>query len=485
MDHWARRGNSQIRGRDWRSHAYIPIKEADKKVGSELENAIHSMFSFNLDELPHGTITKARWGKLTLDDYALLRPALRLATQFLESAPSSDAICSIAYGERHPSPEKILHRGFPVAEFHRHDFSPSDMRETAGEVLKRLGKSIRFKVAAIKQGPKESVANGHTTFATRGFPQGVAVTDRQQGNGIASMSSIDSKYLTTLKGLLVGTVGKRFQILKLYFEIALTLCHEVIHATNLALSPDLLNQFLQRGENRKPSGVLEPFYQGQTVAELGYFWENHVFGGACTQSVPVPADPIYLGQWPSWIFRDKKEQPEKVLPKRRALRWLVSAYYIKNIQTQEFWNQINLQYPHDLLALRIRKRVAVKAFIPRGLMEYDTTRDPENKLGGSYRVSFRDDDPSPGARLANETRDEKREKRGRERLDRKRLDREKLDRDRQLFSPGPDVRLANETHDENQERLDREKLDRDRQLLSPGPDPDYLNRVDPLLGGSR
>ena len=129
-------------------------------------------------------------------------------------------------------------------------------------------------------------------------------------------------------------------------------------------------------------------------------------------------------EWSSWIFRDKREQPEKAPPKIRALKWLVAAHYIKNIQTQEFWNTIDVQYPHDLLALRTRKRVAVKCFIPDNLMDYDETWDPdapENKLGNFLRVPFTYDDPSPGARLANETYEEK-EKR--------------LDRERQTLSPG-------------------------------------------------
>ena len=425
MNNTARADDWMIRNGDWISHAYSPIEEADRSVGSELKNDILPMFSFELDEPPDHATTKARWGELTREDYELLCPTLRLASQLLQSPPSSDAICSITYGDRHPSPDRIVRHGAIVQEFHKHTIAPANVRETAGMVLQRLGRSTRFKLTNMRNDPNDDRdANGHTYGMTGGFPQGVAVADGQLRRGIASMTKLDEKYLKMLKELLVETLGKQFQILKLNFEMAITICHEVIHAIHLALGSGPVSLYLEQGDDRKPQIFIEPFCEGQTVAELGYFWEDHVFGGACIQSMPHRAYPVYVAEWPSWIFRDKDEQPERALPKRRALKWLVSAYYVKNIQTQEFWNMIDVQYPHDLLALRIRKRVAVKCLLPPNLMDYDETWDPdapENKLGKSTRVPFTDDDPSPGARLANETPKEKEER---------------LDRERQTSSPG-------------------------------------------------
>ena len=388
-------------------------------VDSGLQNDIHSMFSFELDEVPDKALTKARWGKLKLEDYEILRPSLRLATQLLESAPSSDAICSIIFGDRSPTPEKIVHRGIPVFEFQKHNLPPSDVREAAGKVLKQLGKSIRFQLKRTDHLPKEdNGSTGSTSGIINGYPHGVIVSDQQQERGIASMTTLDPRYLKMLKEMLKETLGKQFQILKVYFEMALTICHEVMHAINFGLSPDLLNLYIEMGKDIEPPPFNEPFHQGQNVAELGYFWENHVFGGACNQSVPIRENPVYVSEWPSWIFRDEKLQPEKAPPKRRGLKWLVSAYYIKNIQTQDFWNTIDAQHPQDIHALRIRKRVAVQCFLPPEYEDYDRTWDPdapENKLGDFQRVTFTDDDPSPGARLANETHRERDERLARER----------------------------------------------------------------------
>ena len=413
MDHW------ELKRDDWISHAYSPIEEADRRVGSKLENDIHSMFSFELDEVPDKAFTKARWGKLKLKEYELLCPSLRLATRLLESAPSSDAICSIIYGDRHPSPEKIVHKGVPVSEFHKHNLPPSDVREAAGKVLKRLAKSIRFQLKVTDNRPdEEDGSTGSTSGTTDGYPQGVIVSDRQQERGIASITTLDLRYLKMLKEMLVETLGKQFQILKVHFETALTICHEVMHAINFGLASNLLNIYIKMGNDVKPPPFNEPFHQGQDVAELGYFWENHVFGGACNQSVPIRENPVYVSEWPSWVFRDEKLQPEKAPPKRRVLMWLVSAYYIKNIQTQEFWDRIDVQHSQDLHALRIRKRVAVQRFLPSKFTDYDKTWDPNapgNWLGDTPRLTYSDDDPSPGARLANETHREREERLGRER----------------------------------------------------------------------
>ena len=407
MNNIARAYHWPLRKEDWESHAYSPISAAEQKVGSELDNDIHSMFSYELDEYPHRTNSKARWGRLTLEEYKLLDQPLRLATQLLESAPSSDAILSIVYGERRPSPEHIIRRNIPVFEFRKHTQQPALVRERATQALKQLGKSIRFCMTSLDNDTKLAEnTHGSTSPVTTGYPDGISIIEASEPTGLASIVFISPVYLRMLKELLVEGLNKQFMTLKLYFEIAITLCHEVMHAVNLAFASDLLQNYIARGKQFVAYPYNEPFYEGQDVAEVGYFWEKHVFGGACMQSMPHNDRAVFLGEWPSWLFRDRDEQPERALPRKRALKWLVSAHYIKNIQTREFWTKINLQHPQDLLALRIHKRVTVKSFVPPDYWDYDQTWDPEapeNKLGDYPRVLWPDTEQSPGGRLANET----------------------------------------------------------------------------------
>ena len=412
MDNVARELHKPLTREDFICNHYSPTSDADMKIGMHLTNRIHSLFSFLLIEMPANKTSWQRWGKLTGYEYELLIPALRLATKLLESAPSCDAICSIVYGDRYPS--GVTHKGLPVMEFCRHDNPPKLVRERAGRVLTRLGNTITFMVTDKDRGKVgDERAHGRTSGCTCNFPQGVDVSDLQRSNGLAAVVVLDPQYLKMLKKLREEVLGRQFQVVKLWFEIALTLCHEVMHAINLALSSDLFKLFAEKGEKVGIAPFNEPFFQGQPVAELGYFWETHLFGGTCIQSVPNPTWPIFLADWPSWMFRDKKQQAERALPKRKSFKWLVAVDFVKNIQTQEFWDRIDNDYPQDLLVLRIRKRVGVKCFMPMEYEDYSQTFDPEewdNEPGAYMRVPCTEDDPSAGARLANETTEERSER---------------------------------------------------------------------------
>ena len=82
---------------------------------------------------------------------------------------------------------------------------------------------------------------------------------------------------------------------------------------------------------------------------------------------------------------------------------------------------MKLEHPQDLSALRIRKSVGHVCFC-RG-DECDRTWDdstPENRpktIGNSHRVLGIDTEPSPGARLPNETVDEREARPGAEGVD--------------------------------------------------------------------
>ena len=411
---------------DWRSHGYTH-EARDERFGSELANDVHPMFSYELDEMPPRARTKARWGKLTLEEYRLLDQPLRLATQWLENTASSDAICSIVYGERYTPADNPRFEGVQVPEFRRHDLPFIMMSKKAGEVLERLGNSIMFR-ATERDGSADMRPGVHarTWPSTRYYPEGIAITDRPEKKGVAGIIRLHPDYLTMLKGLLEDPEEKECQILKLYFEIAVTICHELMHTLDFALKSDLLKAYMANGDNLEITGFNEPFYEGQRVAEIGFFWENHVFGGAFNQSLPEPADAIFLGEWPSLLFREKASQPERAPPKKVCFRWLVSWYYIKNSLTQEFWDKIRLRHPRDLLALRVRKTIAQK--IELGQIESDHDEDdydeswdhtdPVNvppSCGHPDRIPWYEIDPSAGARLANETYEERNERLGVER----------------------------------------------------------------------
>ena len=416
MDNGARTDSSPILLEDWVSHGYAHDFR-DEQVGHQLVNDIHSMFSYELDHIPQRAKTKARWGKLTREEYELLDQPLRLATQWLESAASSDAICSLVYGYRYTPPENPTFDGAPVSEFYQHGMPSAIARRAAGDVLDRLGDTIRFQATDRDDSPgMRQGVHGSTWPSAHFYPEGIAITDRPEKTGLACITRLHPEYLNILKELLKKPLENDFQILKHYFEIAITICHEVMHAIDYARETNLLKTYLEMGDNVRLVAFNEPFYEDQRVAEIGYFWENHVFGGAFNQSMPEPADALFLGQWPSLLFRDKENQPERAPPTKVCFRWLVSADYIKNSLTQEFWDEVTIHHPHDLVALRIRRSIAHKVELEQDYEDYDKTwdhTDPANvppSCGHPDRVPWHEIDPSVCARRANESFDERQER---------------------------------------------------------------------------
>ena len=410
------KGRHYILPNDWYSHGYThPTR--DEKFGTKLKNGIHPIFSFEFDLLPRGNKSKPRWGQLTLEEYGLLDQPLRLATQWLESAASSDAICSIVYGDRWTPGENPVFRGSRVDEFRQHGLPDDWVRQCAADVLERLAGSIMFK-ATDRDGGKDVNAwvYGRTHPSTHQHPKGIAITDRFEKKGLACKTRLHADYLIILKELLEDREDKEFQILKLYFEIAVTLCHEVVHAINFGIETDLLKAFIEIRDCIQLVSFSEPFFEGQRVAEIGFFWENHVFGGAFNQSMPDPNDAIFLGEWPSMLFRDKENQAEKAPPEKVCKRWLVSVYYIKNSLTQEFWDKVNTEGPEDLLALRVRKTVAHRIELLHDDDDFDKIwdhTDPANvppSHGRSDRVPEDAVELTTCAKLANETFSERKDR---------------------------------------------------------------------------
>ncbi|CAF9929173.1 hypothetical protein IMSHALPRED_007834 [Imshaugia aleurites] len=379
-----------LKEEDWRSQGYThPLR--DKSVGSKLTNDIHSLFSYELDEVPPGSVTKARWGKLELEEYKLLDQPLRLATQLIESAPSSDAICSITEGERYISPDNLSHSGLAVFEFRQHSLPSSAIREKASNILNQLGKTITFFVT--NRDPITDVvgtSHGRTSPISLDHPEGVTITDRPEVKGLASMVAINRYYLNALKYPLLEAKKDEFLIPKIYFEFAVTICHEIMHAINFAIQSELLKKYIEMGTNFKKVPFNEPIHEGQRVAELGFFWEDKVFGGMCLHSGRHPEKGLFITDWPSWMVRDKEEDPERAPPKKLSVKFLVSTYYMKKIQTQEFWDKVNLEHSEDLLALRIRRRVGVMCLYTG--TDFDLTWDwtaKENRpetVGNEFRV---------------------------------------------------------------------------------------------------
>ena len=340
----------------WQFHRYADLKLGEP-VGSMLTNDIHPMFSYVLGDSTFESCPKARWANLAVEDFKLLNQTLRLATQFLESAPSVDAICSILYGKRHIPSDDLGHKNRPFLEFCRHGLSFTVARQWALEALKKLGGSLLFHIAdQVPHAQLGLVQQGATVRNFGDHPKGIAVTKDPKHKGLASVICINRGYLNILNDMVADPCTEEFLIQKLNFELAVTICHEVIHAVNYAVDSDLFKRTVQMAGIKLSFN--EPFYKGQHVADLGRFWEKQVFGGACQQSFPNPKAAFFVCEWPSWMFQFNNSLPQRAPLKRQSCKWRVPTEYIQDIHTQQFWDNVKLEIPRNIRALRISKRFA-------------------------------------------------------------------------------------------------------------------------------
>ena len=103
----------------------------------------------------------------------------------------------------------------------------------------------------------------------------------------------------------------------------------------------------------QPIELDEPFYKDETMAEIGYCWENQVFGGNVMWSRKA-SDPLFVSKWPNF-FTDG-DHPTRAKQKHTARRYIVSSHFVKNLHRQAFWDNVR---PGDETALYIKKTVGI------------------------------------------------------------------------------------------------------------------------------
>ena len=153
-------------------------------------------------------------------------------------------------------------------------------------------------------------------------------------------------------------------------------------------------------------GTDEPFYRNETMAEIGYCWENQVFGGNVFWSSKT-SDPLFVSKWPS-LFTDS-EFPKRGKEKRTARRYVVSLHFTRNMHRQGFWDNL---VPGDSTALYIKKTIGIEYINPdEEALSIDSSQINWPRDESSSRVSRERDGqpiPDPSASRANETEEERR-----------------------------------------------------------------------------
>ena len=142
------------------------------------------------------------------------------------------------------------------------------------------------------------------------------------------------------------------------------------------------------------------------MAEIGYCWENQVFGGNVFWSSKTN-DPLFVSKWPSF-FTDA-EFPKRGKENRTARRYVVSLHFTRNMHRQDFWDNL---VPGDSTALYIKKTIGIEYVNPdEEVLSIDSSQINWPRDESSSRVSRERDGqpiPDPSASRANETEEERR-----------------------------------------------------------------------------
>ena len=167
------------------------------------------------------------------------------------------------------------------------------------------------------------------------YPDNISIQENGQLTRCASIVAINVYYLNEFRHLSEQLDVNSDHLLSLSFQLAITLCHELAHAMNFAVNLDLLRRLnVCNPRERKAIPFTEPFVDDKRITELGLRWENEVFGGVMMTSLESLNEPLFVYGWPLFLARNVERSPERAGPGRISTTYLISIYYIRNIQSQ-------------------------------------------------------------------------------------------------------------------------------------------------------
>ncbi|KAL9116352.1 MAG: hypothetical protein Q9187_007123 [Circinaria calcarea] len=330
----------------------------------------------NLSANPHQLFTK--WVRFPHSDYQAMRMVIHLASALFMSPASISFIHAIMYGQRKRTnfsgDSKVyleeLYKAVPLNE---------TVREEVELGLADLMDAIHWE-AYDPTGPEyaEGEHSGALTVKLDdkkvSFRGGLPVTLF----GFASKILVNAEIIETLRKLVEiqdPSPADLNRILRLQFNLAVSMVHGMCHAINNATHK-----------------TAEPFYRGQSINELGRAWENHVFGGHVEpyNGVLDGNAPLCVCKWPPQIGM---ANPSSGLymrrrPKGSSTYYYVSMDFIANTQLQRKWDQVRSDGLEDNTnLLHIPKQVGYREY---NQGQVDAQWDKSQSSEGNYEADADD-----------------------------------------------------------------------------------------------
>jgi len=316
--------------------------------------------------------------------YPRIAPVLRPASAILESPASMAFLYTIIYGHRERQ-DQLSNQFNGECTVLRPLRGPEAV--IRDKVSRALDKYSEFHEFRISTPPLDDNWEG----ITHKSDIVCCITDDGR-QGLGACTRIKTSYVTKLTQLHTEG-GNKLEILNLQFRTAVTLVHELAHAINGAVDINLyplMNEIELTGT--ASSKIYEPWYEDQRLAELGFAYENEVFGGM-VHTLPNmrpdhpnsidPSHPVFVQKWPGTVTnRHTKRRGSK----QSMTLYLVSMHFIHNIQQQNFWDYHSAY--RDVSKLRIEKTIGVR--IQTKESDIDSTWDPEYSSEGMWPADEND-----------------------------------------------------------------------------------------------
>ncbi|KAI9832764.1 MAG: hypothetical protein M1819_003984 [Sarea resinae] len=167
-------------------------------------------------------------------------------------------------------------------------------------------------------------------------------------------------------------------VLRSRLILAITLCHEVCHAIGMATYP------VDQDDIDNPKPLVEPFFEDDRQAEVGFAFEQTLFGGCID---PIEADAgatwgLSIEKFPSLVTKKHAinddpvvhHWPERRGPKAFSTRYLVRMEYVQSLFMTEFWS--HGERANSMVSLKVWKHLGVRYL--KAPLEDDDLDDTES-----------------------------------------------------------------------------------------------------------
>ena len=220
------------------------------------------------------------------DVYDQLTPALRLASVFLTQPTCSQFWVTLALGQRVVDHRMTARMGRLQHRITKNLENSVENATKVMEYIKGIAQEYRVHFTFVQRMMADGVKWAGITQKVENFSCDVGWSPNQKNDPTHSdllriHTKLSSDWYVAAKKLSRLRFPDTAQLLRFNFGFAVLITHEICHAVELAhirTRPDFVPDSSWNPELQQEIGH-EPFFHDNHIPELGYTWEQYIFGG--------------------------------------------------------------------------------------------------------------------------------------------------------------------------------------------------------------